>query len=60
MSLGISLGISLGTDVGASDGPVVLTGNDDVLPAPGPQAAAIESVSAAPTIKRILFKAQSS
>jgi len=68
MSLGISLGISLGVGasvgislgVGASVGPVVLTGNDDVLPAFWPQAAAMVSVSVAPRIRRILFKAQSS
>jgi hypothetical protein len=52
--------MSLGADVGASVGPVVFAGNDDVVPAPGPQAAAVASVRAAPRISRILFKAQSS
>ena len=56
----MSLGMSLGADVGASVGPVVFVGNDEVVPAPGPHAAAIASVSVAPKIIRILFKAQSS
>ena len=59
-SLGMVLGISLGIDVGASVGPVVLVGKVGLLPAPGPHAAAIESVRTAPRINRILFKAQSS
>ena len=60
MVLGSSLGMVLGIDVGASVGPVVLVGKVGLLPAPGPHAAAIESVRTAPRINRILFKAQSS
>jgi hypothetical protein len=54
------LGIELGAVVGASVGPVVFVGKVGVWLVPGPQAAAIESVRAAPIIIRNLFKTRSS